>query len=80
MPQDIGHQSRDGDYTDESMKRALGHYQRELRAELEAQCPNQYVRLDPETGDYAIGRTRGDVRAAFKSQFGTRVAWTIHID
>jgi hypothetical protein len=66
-------------FTDQSMHAAVARYRETLRDALELSHMNAYIRLDPATGDYALGKTRGDARRAFKEQFGDRVAWTMHI-
>lgn len=79
MAQDVAARLVPIGYTDESMQRALERYRSSLRDALEAQHMNAYVRLDPATGDYAVGATRSEARSAFNATFGDRVAWTMHI-
>ncbi len=79
MPQDVSTGSQFSEYTDESMQRALHIYRLSLRAQLEAENMNSYVRLDPESGAFVVAQTRGQARSMFKSQYGDRVAWTLHI-
>ena len=78
MDQIVHLDQRNSLYTDESMRRALMQYAK-LRQDLEASHLNQYARIDPDTGDYVIGPTRGAARKSFRQSFGDRVAWTVHI-
>jgi hypothetical protein len=65
-------------YTEESMQQAIARFV-VIQDELEAKYMKQYVRIDPDTGDYAVGKTRGEARAVFRTTYGGSVAWTMHI-
>jgi hypothetical protein len=79
MAQDAPQAAASDSYTEASMHRAIEYYRRELREILERDFVNQYVRLDADTGQYAIGPTRQAARTAFATQFGALRGWTMHI-
>lgn len=41
----------------EFVRRAEGFYQKNLRAKLEQSQMNQFVAIEPESGDYFLGKT-----------------------
>jgi hypothetical protein len=65
-------------HDDDAMSRALLQYRR-VQDLLEQSCPNQYVRIDPDSGLYAVARYRSLVGAKFSYLHGHRVAFTMHI-
>jgi hypothetical protein len=65
-------------FTEESMEKAVDRFVI-IQDDLENRFMNQYVRIDPNTGDYVVGKTRGEARTKFRARFGERVAWTMHI-
>jgi hypothetical protein len=53
---------------DEFVRKAEELYATKLKTVLESEHLNEYVAIDPETGDYFLGRTLGEAtRAARKS-------------
>jgi hypothetical protein len=61
------------------IERAKRIYSEQLRAELEALRPDQYVAIEPESGDYFVGDSFDDAVKSAKAKHPTRLSHTIRI-
>jgi hypothetical protein len=47
--------------------RAQAIYDRDLKAQLEASRPNEFVAIDPDTGDHFVGKTMSEASRAARN-------------
>ncbi|MFO0791192.1 MAG: hypothetical protein U0805_17155 [Pirellulales bacterium] len=63
----------------ELSRRAYAIYEERLRAKLESEEPNQFVAIEPESGDYSIGETLTDAVQSARNAHPDRLPFTIRI-
>lgn len=54
-------------------------YESRLRSELERTHPNAFVAIEPESGDYFLGKTLTDAMAAARKAHPTHKAFAIRV-
>ena len=54
------------------MKRVEQIYQDRLKAELEQTHPDAFVAIEPDSGEYFLGRTLSEAAAAARAAYPTR--------
>lgn len=57
---------------DERMRRADALYQDKLKAILEPQHNNEFVAIEPDSGEYAVASSTGNAMRATHSRFPTQ--------
>lgn len=61
------------------ISRAKQLYLEKLQAELEAQHCNQFVAIEPDSGDYFVGDTFDEAVKQATEKYPTRISHTIRI-
>jgi hypothetical protein len=68
---------------DESARRvseaAKKVYEEKLRAQLEPQCIGQIIAIEPESGDYVLGRTFQEVSQALRTRFRPKQTYMFRV-
>ena len=54
-------------------------YDETLRSQLEAAHHGKIIAVEPESGDYVLGTTIGDVDAACRERFGSKPVHTFRV-
>jgi len=57
---------------DEQMRRADALYQDKLKAILEPQHNNEFIAIEPNSGEYAVASSTGNAMRAMHSRFPTQ--------
>lgn len=57
---------------DEFVRRAEHFYEQKLRARLERSQPNQFVAIEPDSGDYFLGKTLTEAAQAARQAHPNR--------
>ena len=57
---------------DEQMRRADALYQDKLKAILEPQHNNEFIAIEPTSGEYAVANSTGNAMRAMHSRFPTQ--------
>jgi hypothetical protein len=69
MPQDL----------DSFVRGAEQLYEEKLRAELEASHPDEFVAIEPRSGDYFLGRTLSDALGAARDAHPDRLSHAMRV-
>ena len=59
--------------------RAQQLYEEKLRAQLEASHPDEFVAIEPESGDYFLGRTLSEAFGAARDAHPDRLSHTMRV-
>ena len=54
-------------------------YDEKLKDKLEREYFGQVIALDPESGDYVLGKTFGEIDAARQCRFGTKPVYVFRV-
>ena len=65
--------------TVEVARKAQAIYERDLRHKLEATDLNAFVAIEPESGEYFLGRTLSEAAQAARSAFPNRKTFTLRV-
>ena len=60
-------------------KRAKSIYDNQLRTQLEANHPNRFVAIEPESAEYFIAESFGEAVAASRDAYPDRISFVIRI-
>lgn len=60
-------------------RRAQAIYDERLRAKLEATNPDDFVAIEPESGDFYLGRTLSEAIQAARASHPNRLPFTLRI-
>jgi hypothetical protein len=63
----------------ELARRAGVIYEQRLRAQLEHTHPDEFVAIEPDSGDYFLGRTLSDAIQAARSAHPTRLPFILRV-
>lgn len=66
-------------HTTQVAERAKAIYSRRLQAELEATHPDDYVAIEPESGEYFLATSFGGAVAAARAAYPNRISFVIRI-
>jgi hypothetical protein len=61
------------------IERAKRIYAEKLQAELEAEHPNRYVAIEPESGEHFLGETFDEAVKSARTRHPSRLSYTIWI-
>jgi hypothetical protein len=64
---------------DDLVRSAESLYQRSLRAKLEHSHPDEFVAIEPESGDYFLGRTLSQAIGAARAAHPDRLSHAIRV-
>jgi hypothetical protein len=67
------------EHSQEFARRAEAIYEQRLKAHLEASAMNQYVAIEPESGDYFLAETMGKAVAAARAAYPDRMTHVIRV-
>lgn len=65
--------------TNDVATRAKKLYEETLRAKLEATNLNDFVAIEPDSGDYFFGKTLSEAIQASRSQYPDRLAFAMRV-
>lgn len=65
--------------TNEVAERAKAIYSRRLQADLERNYPDQYVAIEPESGDHFLADSFGAAVAAARAAHPDRISFVIRV-
>ena len=60
-------------------ERARRVYESQLRQQLEAEHPNEFVAIEPESGSYFLGRTLSDAIQAARRAYPERMPFAMRV-
>lgn len=63
----------------EISRRATAIYERQLRRKLEAENPDKFVAIEPESGDHYVGNTLSAAVQAAREAHPNRLPFTIRV-
>lgn len=61
------------------VRRAKDIYESSLRSELEARHANEFVAIEPESGEYFLGETMSAAIQAARAAYPDRISFTMRI-
>ncbi len=61
------------------ISRAKNVYEQRLRCDLEANHRDQFVSIEPDSGDYFIGKTFDEAVKLARSKYPSKLSHTIHV-
>jgi hypothetical protein len=60
-------------------KRATELYERHLREDLERTHLNEFVAIEPDSGEYFLGKTLSDAIQAAREHYPNRIAFALRV-
>jgi hypothetical protein len=60
-------------------RRAVAIYQRQLRGRLEASNPDDFVAIEPESGDFYLGKTLSEAIQAARAAHPGRLPFVLRV-
>ena len=60
-------------------RRAREIYEQRLRSELEASHPDEFVAIEPDSGDFFLGNTLSEAIQAARSAYCDKLAFAIRV-
>jgi len=65
--------------SNEVARRAQAIYEERLRENLEATNPDDFVAIEPESGDYFLGRSLSEAIQAARSAYPQRLSFALRV-
>ena len=64
---------------DDFVRRAERMYDEQLRAQLEESHPDEFVALEPVSGEYFLGKTLSEAMGAAKAKYPNRLSHALRV-
>ncbi len=64
---------------DDFVRRAERFYDEQLRVQLEESHPDEFVALEPVSGEYFLGKTLSEAMGAAKAKYPNRLSHAIRV-